>query len=210
MKRKMRNFVLFQAVLAISLGVLVALPMVVDCTAQAQKSKSAAALSGFPKTMFIISGAPTGSGEYAATLAIADAIGRHFGIQVRTTTPEAVRDRYYEMRTGDGHMVFTDAVSNPALSLQGDGAFAAAGEGPQQMRMGWFNTETICTWVVRGDSNIKNIYEIKGRKVVKATHSPLVLAAFDGLLAFADLTEKDVTVLPVGSWAGQVRAVGEG
>ncbi|KPK94997.1 MAG: hypothetical protein AMJ94_00700 [Deltaproteobacteria bacterium SM23_61] len=207
MKRKKKGVLLGNLMGAICLAVLVAVPMVLDCKAQAQK---ATPMPGIPKTMFIISGAPTGSGEYAATLAIAEAMEKYFGIPVRTTTPEAVRDRYYELRTGGGHMVYTDAASNPALSLQGDGAFAAAGEGPQQLRAAWYNTETVCTWVVRGNSDIKRIYDIKGRKVVKATHSPLVLAAFEGLLAFTGLSEKDVTVVPVGSWAGQVKAVGAG
>lgn len=210
MKNQRGKIFLFETVAVICLTALITLLGVKDCKAQAQKSASGAEIPGFPKTMFIISGAPTGSGEYAGTLAIAEAMGKHFGIPVRTTTPEAVRDRYYELRTGAAHMVFTDAVSNPALSLQGGGAFAHAGEGPQRLRLAWFNTETVCSWVVRGDSDIKTIYDLKGRKVVKATHSPLVLAAFDGLLAFTGLTEKDVTVVPVGSWSGQVKAVGEG
>jgi TRAP transporter TAXI family solute receptor len=207
-KHKGRVFV-FKIAAAACLA-LFALPGAMECKAQAPKNTKAKEGSGLPKTMFIISGAPTGSGEYAGTLAIAEAMGKHFGIPVRTTTPEAVRDRYHELRTGSAHMVFTDAVSNPALSLQGDGAFAHAGEGPQKLRLAWFNTETVCSWVVRGDSDIKSLYDIKGRKVVKATHSPLVLAAFDGLLAFTALTEKDLTVVPVGSWAGQVKAVGDG
>jgi TRAP transporter TAXI family solute receptor len=209
MKNQGGKILLFET-LAICLTLLITLMGAKDCKAQTKKSASGAETPGFPKTMFIISGAPTGSGEYAGTLAIAETMGKHFGIPVRTTTPEAVRDRYYELRTGGAQMVFTDAVSNPALSLQGDGAFANAGEGPQRLRLAWFNTETVCTWVVRGDSDIKSIYDIKGRKVVKATHSPLVLAAFNGLLAFTGLTEKDVTVVPVGSWCGQVKAVGEG
>jgi TRAP transporter TAXI family solute receptor len=210
MKKQRGRDLLFGVVLAICSAAFIAAPGITVSKAQAQKPTPGAGTSGFPKTMFIISGAPTGSGEYAATLAISEAMGKHFGIPVRTTTPEAVRDRYYELRTGAAQMIYTDAASNPALSLQGDGAFAAAGEGPQQLRVGWFNTETVCTWVVRGDSDIKSIYDIKGRRVVKATHSPLVLAAFEGLLAFTGLTEKEVTVLPVGSWAGQVKAVGEG
>ena len=164
-----------------------------------------------PVTVGITGGAATGSTTYALTCAIAPVMEKQWGIKVRVRPTEIAKERYVGLRDGTIHAILSDASGNILFSLIGDPkVYGGKGEGPMAIRVAWYCIDMFYGWLVRGDSDIKSFADIKGKRVVKGTHSAVCIKAFEGMLAFAGLTEDDVTVVPVGSWSAQPRAVMEG
>jgi hypothetical protein len=75
------------------------------------------------------------------------------------------------------------------------------------------NVNLVTAWgyMVRGDSNIKTIADIKpGTRVAFYTGSSFLVAGIDALLAYAGLTRKDVTLVEIGSYGANTNVVVEG
>jgi TRAP-type uncharacterized transport system substrate-binding protein len=73
------------------------------------------------------------------------------------------------------------------------------------------NLVTAWGYMVRGDSSIKTIDDIKpGIKIVYYPGSSFILAGMDALLAYRGLTRKDVQLVEVGSYGANTNVVVEG
>jgi hypothetical protein len=83
--------------------------------------------------------------------------------------------------------------------------------GPSDTRVVNVNLVTAWGYMVRGDSNIKTIADIKpGTRVAFYTGSSFLVAGIDALLAYAGLTRKDVTLVEIGSYGANTNVVVEG
>lgn len=83
--------------------------------------------------------------------------------------------------------------------------------GPSDTRVINVNLVTAWGYMVRGDSNIKTINDIKpGTRIAFYTGSSFIVAGMDALLAYAGLTRKDVTLVEIGSYGANTNVVVEG
>ena len=83
--------------------------------------------------------------------------------------------------------------------------------GPSDTRAINVNLVTAWGYMVRGDSNIKTINDIKpGTRIAFYTGSSFIVAGMDALLAYAGLTRKDVTLVEIGSYGANTNVVVEG
>jgi TRAP transporter TAXI family solute receptor len=93
----------------------------------------------------------------------------------------------------------------------GLGVFSAADWGPQPLRLIFACPEgSIAGMMVRGDSGIKTLADLKGRKVALIPASPACKALHEGYLAFAGLRWDDVKIVRVSSWGSAWKAVIDG
>jgi TRAP transporter TAXI family solute receptor len=89
--------------------------------------------------------------------------------------------------------------------------YASKIAGPSDTRMINMNLVTGWGYMVRGDSNIKTIDDVKaGIKIVYYPGSSFILAGMDALLAYRGLTRKDVQLVEVGSYGANTNVVVEG
>jgi TRAP transporter TAXI family solute receptor len=89
--------------------------------------------------------------------------------------------------------------------------YASKIAGPSDTRLINMNLVTGWGYMVRGDSNIKTIDDVKpGIKVVFYPGSSFILAGMDALLAYRGLTRKDVQLVEVGSYGANTNVVVEG
>jgi TRAP transporter TAXI family solute receptor len=83
--------------------------------------------------------------------------------------------------------------------------------GPSDTRAINVNLVTAWGYMVRGDSPIKSITDIKpGTRVAFYSGSTFILAGMDALLAYNGLTRKDVTLVEIGSYGANTNVVVEG
>jgi uncharacterized protein len=89
--------------------------------------------------------------------------------------------------------------------------YASRIAGPSDTRLINMNLVTGWGYMVRGDSNIKTIEDIKpGIRIVYYAGSSFILAGMDALLAYRGLTRKDVQLVEVGSYGANTNVVVEG
>jgi TRAP transporter TAXI family solute receptor len=89
--------------------------------------------------------------------------------------------------------------------------YASRIAGPSDTRLINMNLVTAWGYMVRGDSSIKTIDDIKpGIKIVYYPGSSFILAGMDALLAYRGLTRKDVQLVEVGSYGANTNVVVEG
>lgn len=89
--------------------------------------------------------------------------------------------------------------------------YASRIAGPSDTRIINMNLVTGWGYMVRGDSNIKSITDIKkGTKVVFYKGSSFIVAGIDALLAYNGLTRNDVELVEVGSYGANTSVVAEG
>jgi len=78
------------------------------------------------------------------------------------------------------------------------------------LRIVWGMPCTPMAFLVRGDSDIKTIYDIKGHRLAKFTPARAPSLAIDGLIAWAQLTPEDVEIVPFASFEANMMSVSEG
>lgn len=153
-----------------------------------------------------------GIGASAHTLpaTVAPILEKDVGTIVRVV-PEAMDmlriSRFEEREFDIGVIGMTDMYS----TMMGYGGSLAFPLG--QRRALWNFSDTPWGVIVRGDSPLKTIYDIKankGVKVIVMVAAPGMVGMKDALLAFLGITEEDVELVPLSSYAASVSAISEG
>ncbi|HEX5778428.1 MAG TPA: TAXI family TRAP transporter solute-binding subunit [Xanthobacteraceae bacterium] len=89
--------------------------------------------------------------------------------------------------------------------------YASRIAGPSDTRMINMNLVTAWGYMVRGDSSIKTIEDIKkGTRVAFYKGSSFILAGMDAMLAYRGLTRDDVELVEIGSYGANTNVVVEG
>jgi len=159
----------------------------------------------WPDKMLITS--TTGVGLASAT-GYASALAGDTGMSLRVVPAPTTALRFLWVHEGKA---FCTALSptETAQCLEGVLGFATRVSGPFQARVIWSSTYANAGFMVRGDSEIETIYDIKpGAKLVEMAGVPGSWAFMQGLLAWIGVDEADIVVVPVG--AGAPRAVTDG
>ena len=96
--------------------------------------------------------------------------------------------------------------------MQAIKGYASKEGGPYQARVLWSSSILYFAFMVKGDSDIHTIDDLKSGKRRFAIPSviPGVILSVKALLAWLGLTEADVVMVPFGSWKANILSVVEG
>lgn len=151
-----------------------------------------------------------GSTGYATSMGLMDAILKNEGVKVKVVPAGTDKAKILPLKKGMMQLsLFTGA--GQYYALMGLGVFSADDWGPQPLRLVFACPEgSIAGMMVRGDSGIKTLADLKGKKVTLIPASPACKALHAGYLAFAGLTWDDVKIVNVSSWGSAWKAVIDG
>jgi TRAP transporter TAXI family solute receptor len=150
-----------------------------------------------------------GTSSHTATVSYAPIMEKYLGVPVRTMPSDSTKVSFSQIR--EKKALFSAlSTSSLGVALQGDHPYHVEGWGPQRLGLVWMGYEGPFGFFVRGDSPIKSIKDLKGKKVAWYFSSPAWILGAEGVLRFGGLTLKDVELVRLGSYAACARAVVEG
>lgn len=178
--------------------------MVPTYEAMAQSSKD-----WTPPKLISLASISVSSVGFAAGSGIVSSITDKTGVDFRIEPAPTSIDR--RERVESGMVEFSISAGGHAYSLQtGLADFDVKGYGPAPVRTIWSGGFMNGGYMVRGDSGIKTVADIKGKKVANYPGYPGMNMNMEGLLAYANLTWDDVKKIPVGGFVPGMVAVIEG
>ena len=160
----------------------------------------------WPASMTIVTPA-VGSSNYAVALAWGSALEQQTGMKVRVVTQASgvVRVKWVTQAMATIGMVESHTAKD---CLEGAGDFRSREAGPFDMRLTWNSQITYWGFPVKGNSPLKTVYDIKpGTKIGYLPTTPFFLSEVRALLAMLNLTEKDVTLVPMGNYPAMGRGI---
>ena len=174
----------------------------------------AAAEYKWPKTLNVVS-LGVGTSSYVVTVGWGHLIEKATGMKLRVTPLESRAEHLRWLKNGNADLI-ADPITEAVNSIVAEKEFATKDGGPFQIRFVWQYSTNPFSYFVRGDSDIKTIYDIKPegkrkRRISTITAQPAYHVGSLALCAWLGIDpEKDVIWVPVGSYANSLRAVGEG
>ena len=162
----------------------------------------------WPKS-FTISVQSQQSPMYAVSVGWSSVMEKQTGMKLRVTAVEIGSQRLRSVATGKIDTC-TESAPGMKMALEGIREHAIRKGGPFHMRILWTNFLVGQAIMVRGDSDIKSMSDLKpGMKVsVHPGGGPRITLL--ALLAYSGLSDKDVDILEFGSMEGSMRAVVDG
>jgi len=168
------------------------------------------ALAAKPKQVSITAYG-VGSQAYIFSAGIADAVNKVAGIKTNVIPAGTDVGRVLPMRSGEVEFTILTGATGWFVS-HGTGDFAGPEWGPQPIRMAWRGGDLFVGVYTRGNSGIKKISDMKGKRVAVVpgaatlTHNVLGPLAFGGLY----LEKGDFRVVQFPSHGAAAKAVTEG
>lgn len=134
-----------------------------------------------------------GSGGYNQAVAIGNALKNKLGVNLRVLPGKNDISRTLPVR--EGKVQFSaNGVGGAYLAQEAVFEFGAKDWGPQPVRSLLLNnSDALLTIVTAKDANIKTMADLKGKRVAWVVGAPSLNQNITALLAFANLTWKDVT-----------------
>ncbi|KAA0892764.1 TAXI family TRAP transporter solute-binding subunit [Pusillimonas sp. ANT_WB101] len=141
-----------------------------------------------------------GSAGYAEASAIADAFGKKFGTKVRIQPSGSAIGRLQPILTKRADVGFL--ATETFFATEGIHDFSARRWGPQNLRVLAGRPASVGVFTA-ADSGIKNISDLKGKRLALVAGNPSVNVKCEAFLAFANMDLKDVapTLFPTYSAA---------
>jgi len=132
------------------------------------------------------------------------------GVRVRVLPTPNGYARTEWLNTGQGKLSLLQP-SDFFDQMDGVEGYASRTAGPSDNRVMYINLVTGWGYMVRGDSDIKSIHDVKkGTKVVWYSGSTFIENGIRALLAYNGLTTDDVELVEVGSYPANTKVVTEG
>ena len=150
--------------------------------------------------MLVWASMDVGTAVYAQYSAVGEGILSQFGIKLRVVPVRASLARITLVRTGQASAA---VFSAPVYFMwKGTEDFASRAWGPQKLRTMWLvGREYPSSAITTTKSGIKTVKDIKGKRVARYVGSPGLTALMEAVLAYANLTWKDVKPVDVGSYS---------
>ncbi len=154
-----------------------------------------------------------GGSSYALAAAWTPVMEQATGMKIRLVPERSTATTERWVKQG-----VVDTGFDTASVLGPDGMEATCGTGwdtreggPYPMRVIWLSQMSWWGFMVRGNSNIKTLYDIKpGTRISVFTGSPGVVITTDCMLAWIKLKKSDVTIVPAADLATSVKLVADG
>jgi len=165
-----------------------------------------------PRT-FVWTAYDLGSSGYTEASGIANAFQNEFGTRVRIIPSGTSIGRLLPLTTGKASYGFL--ANEIYFATEGTYDFAVPEWGPQDLRILTGRLATV-GMATAGDVGVKELADLKGKRIGYVKGNPSVNVKGDAYLAFAGLTRDDVQVVWFGSYsalktaliAGQIDAYG--
>lgn len=164
---------------------------------------------GLPATL-AWSAYDVGSGGYNQSVAIGNALKKHYGINLRVLPGKNDVSRTLPIR--EGQVQFSaNGVGGSYLAQEGVFEFGAKSWGPQPVRgLLLNNSDQVLTVVAAKDSGIKTAADLKGKRVAWVIGAPSLNQNITAILAFANLTWADVKRVDFGGFGAALDGVTNG
>lgn len=171
-------------------------------TAQGSKMTAYSDLK-LPKSLSFASHG-VGSSVYNMSSGIAEAIKMKTGMDVRVLPYPSDMEKVLTLQSG-GADICMWAISSAYFAINGKDFFKDMG--PQKLRMIWHANGWYLGLLTRGDSNIREMKDLKGKRVAYYSGSPGFRLAVRSFLSFGNLSYDDVIKVPVSGYAAGLVAV---
>jgi len=164
----------------------------------------------WPST-FTMTTSGTATAGYAQTLAWGALLEEQTGMKVRVIPSDNWAERARVHKAGQSDLFITTITEMFGL-MEGRDNYATRDGGPYEAGILWPNARVPFGFIVSKDSDIKTIYDLKKKKPKIALYTPSPSSALNvkALLAMVELSEKDVTFIPVTTWGSSTKSVPEG
>lgn len=164
------------------------------------------AKTGLPKTM-VWSCYDVGASGYMQASAIADAFGKKFGLRIRLLPSGTSIGRLMPLTA---NRVACGFLANEVyFAAEGLYDFATVEWGPQDLRVVLAHPSTIALATTK-DSGVKELKDLKGKRVSYIPGAPTLNVKMDAFLAFAGLSWNDVKRVEFPSYGAACKALIEG
>jgi len=145
-----------------------------------------------------------GSSGYAEAAGIANAFQKQFNARVRIIPSGTSIGRLLPLTTGKASYGY---LANEAFfAAEGTYDFAVPEWGPQDLRIITGRIATV-GFAVAGDAGVKEVSDLKGKRIGYVKGNPSVNVKNDAYLAFGGLTRDDIQVVWFGSYGAMKTAV---
>lgn len=151
--------------------------------------------------------AGTKSSGYQSGTALLSSLKGLTGVKFHSIPANKTMGRSNLLKNGKVHIALVPALDQ-LFALTGTKDFKKMG--PQSVRTLWDAGPIDQGMATRGDSGIKTIKDLKGKRVASYPTYPAVQLYMDAFLAYANLTWDDVKATPVGGFTAGQTAVLEG
>jgi TRAP transporter TAXI family solute receptor len=129
------------------------------------------------------------------------------GMKIRVT-PEENTSTKQKLLSQGAYLLDADGVTVFADGIEASSAYATNEGGPCQIRVVWNMMTASLGLMVTADSPIKTIYDIKpGMKMPSVPSQPATEQSYDAFLAWANLSRKDMKLVPFGDWPSSCKAL---
>ncbi|MBC55286.1 MAG: C4-dicarboxylate ABC transporter [Gammaproteobacteria bacterium] len=150
---------------------------------------------------------PTGTGGYSQAVAIGNILQRQYGVNLRVVPGRNDVSRLATLNAGRVHM--SAGGSEAVYAQEGILNFASRIWGPQPIRAVLSNFSTSCSFslATAADAEIREVADIRGKRVTWVQGAPSLNNALTALLSYANLTWDDVEMVEVGGYNASIDAV---
>lgn len=164
----------------------------------------------WPST-FTISTTGTATATYAQTVSWASLLEEQTKMKVRVIPADNYVERARAHKAGQS-ILSANTPTEVFTQVEASAMHATRDGGPYNVQIVWANTRIPFGFIVAKDSDIKTIYDLKKMKPKIALFTPSTASVLHvkALLAMIQLDEKDVTFVPVTTWANSTKSVPEG
>ncbi len=150
---------------------------------------------------------PTGTGGYSQAVAIGNILQRQYGVNLRVVPGRNDVSRLATLNAGRVHM--SAGGSEAVYAQEGILNFASRIWGPQPIRAVLSNFSTSCSFslATAADADIREVEDVRGKRVTWVQGAPSLNNALTALLSYANLTWDDVEMVEVGGYNASIDAV---
>lgn len=190
-------------VVVVGVCVLLSLTFAAPLAGAQTTKKTAYKNLSLPKSLsFVAHG--VGSSVYSMASGVAETVKTMTGMDVRILPHPSDMEKVLALKSGRGNICIW-AISSAYFPITGTEIFKKMG--PQSLRMVWHANGWFLGLVTRGNSGIKEVKELKGKRVAYYPGSPGFRLAVRSYLSFANLTYDDVIKVPVSGYGAGLVAV---
>ncbi|MCK9274260.1 MAG: TAXI family TRAP transporter solute-binding subunit [Syntrophales bacterium] len=150
-----------------------------------------------------------GTTGHAIAVAYGGIMEEVLGRKVRVLPSAADIVNFGQIKAGRA-LFIGGAVSQNCSAMDGTDNFAVREWGPQECAFMWYSNTTPYGLLVRGDSDIKTVKDVKGKKVAVYKASMSWHKSMGAILNFGGLSWDDVQQVEVGSYSQIHQAVADG
>lgn len=151
----------------------------------------------------------TGTSGYSQMVAVGKMLQNKYGVNLRVLPGKNDVARLTPVRAGKAQ--FTATGSDSVYAQEAVFTFGTQKWGPMPVRLLAVNRSNGCTvFAVAKDTGVKEMADLKGKRVAWVRGSPALQLAAQSLLSFANLSWDDVQKVEVGGWAASINGIIDG